>query len=125
LIDIGFLTVGFSKDSDNFLLDGFFGLDTGRLVFWDIGFYINQLLIQTYNALQAPAMAYLLVFKTMVITSKIVKHLMQAEKSTKIEMGVLLKLCFDQDQVLKKFVWSNYLVCRRSTAFRVILCGVV
>ena len=104
MIDIGFLTVGFSKDSDNFLLDGFFGLDTGRLVFLDIGFYINQLLVQTYNATKGGAMAVLLVFTTMVNTFKSVNHLIEWREITKQRMGVLRILCFSQGQVIKETI---------------------
>jgi hypothetical protein len=49
-------------------------LDTGRFGLTDIGFYINQLLTQTYNQPWACTIADLPYFIFMVITQKIVKH---------------------------------------------------
>ncbi|HEU4470594.1 MAG TPA: hypothetical protein VFR58_05910 [Flavisolibacter sp.] len=69
------LTAGFSKGfGSKFLLDGrFFGFGLDRFFNGYLDIYINQLLVQSYEAAAVCAMAVLLYFEAMVITGTIVK----------------------------------------------------
>lgn len=69
LIDIGFLTVVFLRNLDQFLT-GRFGLDLDFLVFPGyLDIYINQLLTQNYTRGTACTMAFLPFFNLMVNTA--------------------------------------------------------